>query len=37
VIDYDIYYPGDADGLAKQYASYLDDIPYLTADIALDN
>lgn len=32
-ITYDIYYPGDADGLAKQYASYLDNIPYLTAEV----
>ncbi|MFZ2287039.1 MAG: DUF1735 domain-containing protein [Bacteroidales bacterium] len=34
-ITYDIYYPGDADGLAKQYASYLDNIPYLTAVVTL--
>jgi len=33
---YDIYYPGDADGLAKQYAGYLGGIPYLTADITLN-
>jgi hypothetical protein len=36
IITYDIYYPGDANGLAKTYASYLGNIPYLTADIALD-
>jgi hypothetical protein len=35
-ITYDIYYPGDAKGLAATYAAYLDNIPYLTADIALD-
>lgn len=35
IFTYDIYYPGDADGLAKQYASYLGGIPYLTADITL--
>ena len=35
LITYDIYYEGDADGLAKTYASYLDDIPYLTMDITL--
>lgn len=34
-ITYDIYYPGDADGLAKMYASYLDNIPYLTAVVTL--
>lgn len=32
-ITYDIYYPGDTDGLAKQYAGYLGGIPYLTAVI----
>lgn len=36
IITYDIYYEGDADGLAKMYASYLGGIPYLTADITLD-
>lgn len=35
IITYDIYYPGDADGLAKTYAGYLDNIPYLTADVTL--
>lgn len=35
LIDYDIYYPGDSDGLAKQYNSYLGGIAYLTADIKL--
>jgi hypothetical protein len=35
-ITYDIYYEGDAKGLAATYASYLDNIPYLTIDIALD-
>lgn len=34
-ITYDIYYPGDTDGLAKTYASYLDNIPYLTAVVTL--
>lgn len=34
-ITYDIYYPGDADGLAKSYAGYLDNIPYLTAEVTL--
>jgi len=33
IIDYDIYYPGDTDGLAKTYSSYLGGVPYLTADI----
>lgn len=33
ILTYDIYYPGDADGLAKQYAGYLGGIPYLTAVI----
>lgn len=36
VIKYDIYYPDDAKGLAATYASYLDNIPYLTAEIQLD-
>ena len=35
LIIYDIYYEGDASGLAKTYASYLDNIPYFTADITL--
>ncbi len=35
LITYDIYYPGDADGLAKSYAGYLGGIPYLTATITL--
>lgn len=35
LITYDIYYPGDADGLAKTNAGYLGGIPYLTADIVL--
>lgn len=35
LINYDIYYPGDAKGLAATYASYLDGIGYLTADIEL--
>jgi len=35
VITYDIYYPGDADGLAKSYAGYLGGIPYLTATLTL--
>jgi hypothetical protein len=34
---YDIYYPGDADGLAKQYASYLGNIPYLTATLTMSS
>lgn len=37
LITYDIYYEGDADGLAKTYAGYLGGIPYLTADIALES
>lgn len=36
VIKYDIYYAGEATGLAATYASYLDNIPYLTADIVLN-
>lgn len=36
IITYDIYYPGDTDGLAKTYASYLGGIPYLTADVTMD-
>lgn len=35
-ITYDIYYEGEAKGLAATYASYLDNIPYLSIDIALD-
>lgn len=35
LINYDIYYEGEADGLAKQYSSYLGGVAYLTADIAL--
>jgi len=35
LIDYDIYYPGEAKGLAATYASYLDGIGHLTADIEL--
>lgn len=35
LITYDIYYPGEADGLAKQYAGYLGGIPYLTATLTL--
>jgi hypothetical protein len=35
LITYDIYYAGEDAGLAAQYASYLNDIPYLTADITL--
>lgn len=35
LITYDIYYPGEADGLAKQNAGYLGGIPYLTANLTL--
>lgn len=35
LINYDIYYEGEADGLAAQYNSYLGGISYLTADIML--
>jgi hypothetical protein len=35
IINYDIYYPGDESGLAKQYNSYLGGIAYLTANITL--
>lgn len=35
IINYDIYYPGDTDGLAKQYNSYFGGIAYLTANIKL--
>jgi hypothetical protein len=35
IINYDIYYPGDESGLAKQYNSYLGGIAYLTANINL--
>ena len=34
-IIYDIYYVGEDKGLAAQYASYLNNIPYLTAEISL--
>lgn len=34
-ITYDIYYAGDTDGLAKTYATYLNNIPYLTAVVTL--
>ena len=37
LIEYDIYYEGDDTGLAATYSAYLNDIPYLTADIALDD
>lgn len=36
-ITYDIYYEGAAKGLAATYAQYLDNIPYLKAEIALDD
>lgn len=36
-IIYDIYYVGEDKGLAAQYASYLNNIPYLTAEITLSN
>jgi len=35
-ITYDIYYVGDAKGLAETYKSYLGNIPYLTAIITLN-
>ena len=35
-ITYDIFYVGDAKGLAETYASYLNNIPYLTAIITLN-
>jgi len=35
LITYDIYYEGEAKGLAATYSAYLDGIPYLTADITL--
>jgi hypothetical protein len=35
VITYDIYYPGDAKGLAATYSSYLGGATVLTADITL--
>ncbi len=35
-ITYDIFYVGDTKGLAEQYASYLNNIPYLTAVITLN-
>jgi len=37
IFTYDIYYPGDADGLAKQYSSYLGGIPYLTATLTMSS
>jgi len=37
LITYDIYYAGDEVGLAETYAEYLNNIPYLTAEIALEN
>lgn len=37
VIKYDVYYAGDSAGLAETYSSYLDNIPYLTANITLSN
>ena len=36
LITYDIYYPGDTDGLAKTYSGYLDGTGYFTADITLE-
>ena len=36
IIDYDIYYPGDEDGLTKSYASYFGGKTYLTATITLN-
>lgn len=36
LIDYDIYYAGEATGLAAKYKSYLGGKAYLTADIQLD-
>ena len=35
IITYDIYYPGDAKGLAASYPSYTGGDPFLTADINL--
>ncbi len=35
LITYDIYYVGEAEGLASQYKAYLGGIPYLTANITL--
>lgn len=35
LIKYDIYYPGDADGLGKSYASYFDGAGYFTLDITM--
>ncbi len=34
-ITYDIYYPGDAKGIAATYASYLNNIAYLSANITM--
>ena len=36
IINYDIYYPGDEEGLAKSYASYLGGKTYLTATITMN-
>lgn len=36
IITYDVYYAGEARGLAATYSSYLNDIPYLTADVTLN-
>jgi hypothetical protein len=36
-ITYDIYYVGDDKGIAANYSSYLNNIPYLTAVITLSN
>ncbi len=35
LIIYDVYYEGDEAGLAETYSAYLNEIPYLTADITL--
>lgn len=35
IITYDIYYPGDTDGLAKTYNSYFGGVTYFTADVTL--
>ncbi len=37
LINYDVYYAGEDVGLAEDYAAYLNDIPYLTANIAIDD
>jgi len=36
LITYDVYYAGEDRGLAATYSSYLNDIPYLTADVTLN-